>query len=59
MLALIFVIAASRSKPGRVEREALEIRQLALASAASTLATATALVLPIRMIIAMLRRPKG
>jgi hypothetical protein len=58
VLALICVAVAARSSPGRIEREALEIRQRALSSAASTMATATVVVPLVRMVLGMLRRAR-
>jgi phage shock protein PspC (stress-responsive transcriptional regulator) len=58
VLALILILVAARSSPGRIEREALEIRQRALSTAASTLATATVVVPLVRMVLGMMRRQR-
>lgn len=59
VLALICVAVAARSSPGRVEREALEIRRRALTNAASTMATATVVVPLVRTALGMMRRRRG
>jgi hypothetical protein len=58
VLALICVLIAARSRPGRVEAEALEIRRKALGSAGNSLATATVLVPLVRTAIGIVRGTK-
>jgi hypothetical protein len=58
LLALICIVIAARSSPGRVEQEALEIRRRALSSAISMMATATVVVPLLRVVLGMVRRQK-
>jgi hypothetical protein len=56
VIAVFLVLMAARSSPGRVEREALQVRQRALESATSNLALATGLMRGVRLLVDLLRR---
>ena len=56
IIAAVLVLLAARSSPGRVEREALHVRQKALASATGDFALATLLTQTVRLIVDLLRR---
>lgn len=55
-IALVFVLIAALSGPGRVEVEALQVRQRALEQAAGTLAIGTLLVPAVRVGLGLLRK---
>ncbi len=57
LVAVVLGLLATRSTPGRVEVEALEVRRKAIQAIASTLSL-TQLVIPILRIVANLRRRK-
>lgn len=56
VIALFFVLIAVRSGPGRVEIEALEVRQRAIANATSSVALNALLVPLVRALMDALRR---
>jgi TRAP-type C4-dicarboxylate transport system permease small subunit len=58
VLAMLLVLLASRSSPGRVEVEALEVRQRALESAAGTLALSTLALQLLRLLTNLLSRSR-
>jgi hypothetical protein len=56
VIAAVLALLAARSSPGRVEMEALQVRQQALESATSSFALATVLVQTVRLLANLLRR---
>lgn len=58
VIAACFAAFALRSSPGRVEMEALQVRQRALESATSGYALATALLQVLGLALSLLRRPQ-
>jgi hypothetical protein len=56
IIAAVLVVLAARSSPGRVELEALQVRQQALESATSGFALTTVLVQTVRLVLNLLRR---
>ncbi|MGA3401897.1 MAG: hypothetical protein ABSC95_22005 [Acetobacteraceae bacterium] len=56
VIAAFLVLLMVRSSPGRVEMEALQVRQRALESAVSSFALATVLVPMLRLVVNLLRR---
>ncbi len=56
VVAAFLVLLMARSSPGRVEMEALQVRQQALESATSSFAIATMLVPTLRLVLNLLRR---
>ncbi|MBV9251415.1 MAG: hypothetical protein JO227_19460 [Acetobacteraceae bacterium] len=55
VITLVLLLLASRSSPGRVELEALQVRQRALQSAARTVTVSAALMPVIRMAAGLIR----
>lgn len=58
VLALVLVAMSLTSRPGRVEREALEIRRRALANIGSTMAISTMTAPVLRMVLRSIRRSR-
>jgi hypothetical protein len=58
-VALIFGLFAARSSPGRLEREALEIRRRALENATSALTYTTLAAQALRVGLSMFRRGRS
>jgi hypothetical protein len=58
-VALIFGLFAARSSPGRLEREALEIRRRALENATSALSYTTLAAQALRVGLSMFRRGRS
>jgi uncharacterized membrane protein (DUF485 family) len=58
VIALVLLLIVSRSSPGRVEQEALEVRQRALEHATTGLAFGTMVVPALRLAMNLLRRSK-
>ncbi len=56
VIAAFLVLLMARSSPGRVEMEALQVRQRALESATSSFALATVVVPALRLVLNLLRR---
>jgi hypothetical protein len=56
VIAAFLILLVARSSPGRVEMEALQVRQRALESATSSLAMTTMLVPTVRLVLNLLRR---
>lgn len=56
VIAAFLVLLMARSTPGRVEMEALQVRQRAVESATSSFALATILAPTLRLVINLLRR---
>jgi len=56
VIAAFLTLLVVRSSPGRVEMEALQVRQRALESAISSLAMTTMLVPAVRLVLNLLRR---
>lgn len=56
VIAAFLVLLMVRSSPGRVEMEALQVRQRALESATSSLALTTMLLPTVRLVLNLLRR---
>lgn len=54
-IALIVVLIASRMGPGRVEREALDVRKRAITGATSTMAISAALLPVMRLVVNLSR----
>jgi len=59
LIAVIFGLVAARSSPGRLEREALEIRRRALENVASTLTYSTLAAQALRVGVSMFRRGRS
>jgi hypothetical protein len=59
LIALIFGLFAARSSPGRLEREALEIRRKALENATSALTYSTLAAQALRVGVNMFRRGRS
>jgi hypothetical protein len=59
VIAAFLALGMARSTPGRVEMEALQVRQRALESASSSFALATVMVPTLRLVLGLLRRPRG
>jgi len=58
VMALVLLLIASRSSPGRVEQEALEVRRRALESATAGFALSSLLMPTVRLALGLLRRPR-
>jgi hypothetical protein len=56
VIAALLVLLAARSSPGRIERDALEVRRRALASAQSSLAFSAMLMPVLRLVLRGRRR---
>jgi Putative Actinobacterial Holin-X, holin superfamily III len=59
LVALLFGLVASRSSPGRLEREALDVRRRALENATSTLAYSTLAAQTLRLGANVFRRRRS
>lgn len=55
-IAAFLVVLMARSSPGRIEMEALQVRQRALENATSSFALASVLVPTVRLVLNLLRR---
>src|SRR6202051_2360256 len=58
VLAMVLAFVASRSSPGRVELEALAVRQRAVESAAGSIAVSSLMFQGLRVLTNLLRRPR-
>jgi hypothetical protein len=58
VIAVVFALLMARSSPGRIEMQALQVRQRALESATSGATLATLVVPTVRLVMDLLRRPK-
>ena len=59
MLAMVLAFAASRSAPGRVELEALAVRERAVESVLGSIAISSLTLQGVRVLTNLLRRPRG
>jgi hypothetical protein len=59
VLAMLLAFVATRSSPGRVELEALEVRQRAMESALGSIAVSSLTFQGVRMLLNLLRRPRS
>ena len=59
VLAMVLAFLATRSAPGRVELEALAVRQRAVESAVSSIAVSSLIFQAVRLLSNLLRRPRS
>lgn len=59
VIALVLILIVALSSPGRVEREALEVRHRAWENATHSIAFSAAMIPVLRMAVGLMRRARG